>query len=120
MERDGAWIAVISTGRPAAVEPMRVLVGEATWYVGAEDRYDAPASVRAGGLVAARNRALEDAFALGLVCVQLSDDLVEIERLVTRAGRKTAEPLHFAGALKALRLALRGTPVPARRRRADK
>ena len=49
MMRERYWLSVISSGRPRAVEPMTELIGEATWYVGADDEYDAPSVVRAGG-----------------------------------------------------------------------
>jgi hypothetical protein len=72
------WLAVISTGRPRNVERIQEQVGEATWYVqeGDAETYDVRSLVVCdAGVSVARNQALEDAFARGLTCVQLSDDL---------------------------------------------
>jgi len=72
------WLACISTGRPQAVEAMAGHLGGATWYTRPTDAYG---DVRVEGLSAARNRALVDAFELGLPCVQVSDDLKGVKRL---------------------------------------
>ena len=78
-------IAVISAGRPGNVERMHDLIGtdEIYWYVGPGERaaYTARgADVQAeGGLVECRNLALEDAFAYGAPCIQVSDDLARVE-----------------------------------------
>lgn len=74
------WLAVISTGRAANARPYHQLIGDATWYVAPEDvpHYLANGAqgVRpTGSLVAARNRAMEDAFERGVPCLQLSDDM---------------------------------------------
>jgi len=82
----GRWMAIISSRRPSAVSYMSDLCPVATWYVRDEQdaeqysRYGAAVKI-AGTLVAARNQALDDAFAQGLWCVQLSDDL----RYITKA-----------------------------------
>lgn len=79
----GVYIAVISAHRPKAV--MTLPVGYATWYVPKSEvdvyRNAGAESVRedGGGLCQARNTALRDAWALGLPCVQVSDDLKKIE-----------------------------------------
>jgi len=56
-------------------------IGSATWYVRddadevAYQGEDPGGVVVAGGITAARNRALKDAWSRGLACVQVSDDL---------------------------------------------
>lgn len=76
----GVYLAVISAGRPGNVAASTALAGPATWYVGhgqlgAYAAQGAPALVEGGGLCASRNAALADAWARGLPCLQLSDDL---------------------------------------------
>lgn len=74
------WLAVISTGRAANVRAYDQLIGAATWYV---EPHDTQAYLAAGvpsvratsSLVGARNQALADAFAQGVPCLQLSDDM---------------------------------------------
>lgn len=81
MKRGNIWLAVISHARPMNVPKMTKLIGVATWYIGDGDDearlYELTGAhiVRAGGLITARNRALDDAFAAGCDCLQLSDDL---------------------------------------------
>jgi len=74
------WLAVISTGRPQNVPAYNQLIGEATWYVDHTEgpKYrsmGAPSAREAGVLVAARNKALDDAARHGVPCLQLSDDM---------------------------------------------
>lgn len=74
------WLAVVSTGRAANALPYDQLIGDATWYVAPDDvpHYlaNGAAGVRpTGSLVAARNQALADAYAHGVPCLQLSDDM---------------------------------------------
>jgi len=81
------WVSVISAGRPANVPKMTALVGAATWYVPEADvaayaAAGAASVVGSGALCRSRNHALDDAFAAGLVCVQLSDDLSRIKKAV--------------------------------------
>lgn len=90
----GVWASVVSTGRPDAPEEISGLVGEATWYTRPEDTYG---DVRvSGGLCAARNAALDDAFASGLPCLQLSDDL---RHLLLFKGDRIADPLSLEEAV---------------------
>ena len=81
-------LAIISSGRPKRVPAMQEhlgrLAGIETWYVGdgeaADYRYaGAKNVVEAGGLSASRNRALDVAFSMGMVCAQLDDDLTAVD-----------------------------------------
>lgn len=81
-------IAIISSGRPGNVERMTGhlgrLSGIETWYVGdgeAPDYHYAGAVnvVEAGLLSQSRNAALERAFSMNMVCVQLDDDLTAVD-----------------------------------------
>jgi hypothetical protein len=92
---DVVWVAVFSAGRSRNVWPMRQLIGEATWYVPPDqlDLYRAAGAghVEPGGLLCpSRNAALRDAWALDLPCLQMSDDLVRITRIVP--GATTGRP----------------------------
>lgn len=89
---------VISRARPDNVASMRTHLPdvETTWVVPPEDELayaDAGADriLATVGLSAARNLALDDAFADGSTCVQLDDDLKKIETLDldSRATRPT-------------------------------
>ena len=80
-----AYVSVISARRPERVQPMNELVGEATWFVAegeAKVYKEAGAAhvVEAGALCAARNAALDAAFALGKPCIELSDDAKAFKR----------------------------------------
>lgn len=86
-------IAVISSGRPGAPMKMHKFLNglpPAWWYVGdgeADDyRNFTDIVVEAGGLMDARNTALEDAFAKGESCLQLSDDLTRLQ-MISEAGQ---------------------------------
>jgi hypothetical protein len=90
-------IAIISARRPTAVAALAALGITGHWYVASGDApayLDAGAEnvIEAGALVPARNLALDTAFALGLPCMQLSDDLLNINEW---AGGKTVRPLPF-------------------------
>lgn len=78
----GAYLSVISSGRPHRVKPMAQLIGPATWYVsdGEFESYlgNDCQPVESGGLCESRNAALGDAFEVGVPCIQLSDDLKRI------------------------------------------
>ncbi len=83
-EQLGVYVAVISASRPFNVKKMELKCGPCTWYVpkGQKFLYEqmhACEVVESGKLCASRNRALEDAFHLGVPCIQLSDDLRKIE-----------------------------------------
>lgn len=82
------WLAVVSARRSANVAATGAKVGAATWYVpdADVDAYAAAgaASVVSGGaLCPSRNAALQDAWGLGLPCVQVSDDIGSIRRAPT-------------------------------------
>lgn len=86
------YLAIISKGRPGNVGDMRALLGrDATWYVPA-DEMEAYMEAGArcypdrGGLSAGRNQALTDAFAEGLTCLQLDDDLQKMQVAVDGKG----------------------------------
>jgi len=86
-------IYVISHLRPAAVAKMTPFVGVATWCVGAGEKQaytyaGAERAVETGGLCESRNWALEDAFKSGAACVQISDDLSKLARIV-EIGKNT-------------------------------
>lgn len=71
----------------------------ARWYVaeGETDLYKQTGAfdvVEAGGLIAARNKALEDAFAENRPCVQISDDLTKLELVYeTQEGKIETTPI---------------------------
>lgn len=95
-------VYVISHLRPKAVEKMSLWVGAATWCVGTGEgpTYQAAGAervVETGGLCRSRNWALEDAFARGVACVQVSDDLRGLAR-IDEIGKnaKTKIPLRTA------------------------
>lgn len=96
------YVAVVSSGRPANVQAMQELVGDATWYVkatgevGAYADQGAPSVYGSGGLCESRNMALAHAWKHGLPCVQLSDDLKKLR--VTGGVDKTV-PLAFPRAV---------------------
>lgn len=80
-------VAVISSGRPMNVPAIeqRLTGLNPTWYVGELEggeyrQCGAQRVVEAGGLIHARNWALDDAFEQGQTCVQLSDDLKALKR----------------------------------------
>jgi len=86
------YIGVISHKRPKNVPKMEELCGPFTWYVGAgeaEAYIDAGAErvVESGGLCRSRNAILDDAFALDLPAIELSDDLRKLE-IATAAKEK--------------------------------
>tara|TARA_R100001594_G_scaffold16010_1_gene33229 strand:- start:1046 stop:1771 length:726 start_codon:yes stop_codon:yes gene_type:complete len=82
----GAYIAVISHARSRNVERQQSIVGPATWYtgLGEEEEYKkagAAAVVEVGPLCESRNAALKDAWDRGYPCIELSDDLTNLEVL---------------------------------------
>lgn len=86
------------------VKPMQALIGDAVWYVGAGEAKlyklaGAKQVIESGGLVASRNQALNDAFIDGKHCVQVSDDLMKIERAISKQEKKE---IRFDQALEAL------------------
>jgi hypothetical protein len=97
------WVAVVSARRPRAVPAMAAQLGgvPATWYVAAGEAAayraaGAQAVTEGGPLAASRNAALDDAFAAGLGCVQVSDDL---RRLTWTGDGQARLALTFAGAI---------------------
>lgn len=79
-------IGIISSGRSANVPAMTGMLENVahTWYVGkgegaAYSNAGAENVVEAGGLIESRNAALDDAFADGMYCVQLSDDVKRLD-----------------------------------------
>lgn len=102
MRTHDVWLSVVSHLRPGNVRALEEKAGgPATWYVGqGESRayFEAGATsvVEAGGLVAARNAALDDAFAHNLPCVQLDDDLRAIHLAKSKRER---EPMTLSAAI---------------------
>lgn len=96
------YVAVVSSGRPANVQAMQALVGDATWYVkttgevGAYADQGAPSVYGSGGLCESRNMALAHAWKHGLPCVQLSDDLKKLRLACAVSG---SHPLDFEDAV---------------------
>jgi hypothetical protein len=79
-------IAVISHARAKAVTKIQQYAPEAIWYVGYGEKTDYEAAgahkvIESGNLIDSRNAALNDAHALGLASVQISDDLNGLEIL---------------------------------------
>lgn len=101
-------VFVISAGRPATVAKMTELAGPATWVVPAAELEayrgaGAPAVLAdGGGLIAARNRALDMAFSQGHPCIQLSDDLGKLEEA---QSPKDKRPMTLAAAVDLMRAA---------------
>lgn len=100
-------VAVISARRPDAVAAMAPFLArvpsEPTWYVDAASeaayRSAGAASIVVAGdgsLVASRNAALDAAFAAGVPCVQLSDDLRSLRAIAARGGPPYAFDLDLA------------------------
>lgn len=95
-------LAVISARRSGNVAPLEELMGQsATWYVadGEGDDYrgaGAGAVIESGLLCASRNAALDDAFELGMPCVQVDDDLRWLRYAI---GIKKERPLLFDDAV---------------------
>lgn len=93
-------LAIISSRRAHTVSAINGYLPGGTWYVGDGEGLEyttagAERVIEAGGLVAARNAALEDAFSQGLPCVQLDDDLTKVERF----DGLTAEPASLSDAV---------------------
>lgn len=100
----GVYLAVISHARPGNVQKMQAMVGEATWYVGAGERQayrqeGATAVVESGGLCPSRNAALKDAWAFGVPCIELSDDLRKLQMAVPQEGKNRAVDISFEEAV---------------------
>lgn len=98
--RSAPYVGVISGWRASNVAKMEELVGPVTWYVpeGQVEDYRAQgaASVKVGGgLCESRNALLDDAFAEGSPCIQLSDDLRKIQKAVEVDGKKKAVDISF-------------------------
>lgn len=94
--------AIISARRPGNV-PRYAELRNAHWYVaaGEGDAYrqaGATSVTEAGGLVAARNAALADAFAANQPCIQLSDDLAGITMVTPHGYTKLEVPIAVAAA----------------------
>lgn len=103
-------VAVVSSGRPGNVPAMEAhLAGLGpTWYVGTDEAGDyryagADRVVEAGGLIDARNAALDAAGRLP--CVQLSDDLRRMG-WATGTTRDSVAPLTVAAAVDRLLAAM--------------
>lgn len=97
-----SFVTIISSGRPENVSNMRKKVGPATWIVGKgeEQSYkDAGALkvIEGGGLTESRNLALKLAFKNNLNCIQLDDDLENIDFVISK---KETREVNFVQAAK--------------------
>lgn len=116
MKKLGCFLCVVSHKRSANVPEMTKHIGNATWVVPegeGEDyrRAGAPNVVEAKGkLIVQRNTALELAFAEGLTCVMMDDDLTKFQKLVMVDGKKKAKPIDFYEGLTILLRELDNTP----------
>lgn len=96
-------VFIISKGRWDNVQNIQKITGKnVTWLVADGEKvfYQAMGAdfvVEAGGLMAARNQALDMAFGNKRICVQLSDDLVRIKRGLTK---KTSQPITLDESIK--------------------
>jgi hypothetical protein len=104
-----ARIAVISAARPDNVPVMLKHLAksrhEVAWFVGADDRreYEAAGArnvFASGGLIAARNAALDWADEGDSTCVQVSDDLVDVSEF--DAATRKAKPWSLRAAIDVL------------------
>jgi hypothetical protein len=87
------WMTTISAGRPGEVQHMTDLLGPISWYVpeSQHDDYKGAAKLPADSfrlgtknpsrVSEVRNRMLQDAFYLGVPCIQFDDDLKRVMRL---------------------------------------
>lgn len=97
-------VYVISHLRPQAVPAMAAHLPEnAIWCVGEGEAgaYVAAGAANVwetGGLCRSRNQALEHAFASGVACVQVSDDLKWLKH-VPQPGKKDTVPMAFTEAV---------------------
>lgn len=88
-------VFIISKGRWDNVQAVQKLTGKnVTWLVANGEKvfYQAMGAnnvVEAGGLMAARNQALDMAFANKRICVQLSDDIMRIKRGLNKKESQT-------------------------------
>lgn len=103
MRRDdlGVFLAVVSARRPENVPKMQALIGQATWFVPAEDaaaywKAGASAVVVCGKLAESRNAALRAAFVWGLPCLMVDDDLGTIGFKDFQTGKVRQESFEFA------------------------
>jgi len=111
----GYHLAIISARRPQNVPDMVAQGVEGTWYVPDEDidayqQAGAASVVGCGpypGLSEARNRALDDAFAAELPCVQTDDDLTGVRRAYSP---KHTEPMLFRDATSLMLRRLEASP----------
>jgi len=109
----GCYIAIVSSKRPQNVAGMEAFLGvQPTWYVGLGEgelyrQAGARNVIEAGGLVETRNRAIDDAFGLGVPAVEVSDDLRWLKRSVSKRNSERHE-LPFADCVKLMIEAAQG------------
>jgi len=101
------WIGIISSNRSENIEKMHDILGfEPTWYVGDKETKDykkAKNVKESGGLCESRNEILRDAFKKDLICVELSDDLYNLELAINKEEKKD---LSFYEALEIIKKAM--------------
>ncbi len=101
----GVYLAAVSHGRAGNVTKLQTLTGPATWYVASVEEAavyaanGAAATAVGGGLCPSRNAALDAAHAAGQVCVQVSDDMTNVQFAVRDGARVVARPTTFAQAV---------------------
>jgi hypothetical protein len=113
------WMACISHARPANVQPLEHRTGvKWTFYTGSESdevaayKSQTAAVIPSGKLCPSRNRALDDAFDQGLICVQISDDFTQASILRAapeRAAKCTADNVTFLQAFARLASGFEGS-----------
>ena len=96
------FLAVISHARAANVPKIEKMVGPATWFVGegeaaAYKQQGAKHVVESGPLCRSRNAAIDAA--MKLPCVELSDDLVRIQRAVMGERKLVGVDIEFEEAV---------------------
>lgn len=106
-KRLNCFVTVISHLRSKNVPMLSQLIGNATWIVGKGEReaYEMAGAEfvdEGGGLCESRNHALKRAFALGVPCIQISDDLKKLELGFHDGDKKKAKPISFEDAVSSI------------------
>lgn len=105
-------ICVISTARPHTVKNFNEIIGSlakiAHWYVkpGEKETYEKAGAKYVveveGGLMGARNRALDDAFEKDECCVQISDDIEGLYTVARQCGKNVRRQTDLATIINAI------------------
>ena len=114
-EELGAFVVILSHGRPQYVKPMQDIVGNATWVITKEEFTDyknagAKNCIDGGTpLVHARNVAMNEAFKNDNDCIMLDDDMTNIYQIEIINGKNTKTPIKFQTAVKHMQNYLKET-----------